>query len=267
MTDVLDGTGRVIGERYELIQEIGRGGMATVYRARDRRYDRHVAVKILDASLCRALAADRFLREIQIEAQLQHPHIIGLFDSGEVDGCPFYAMPFVEGESLRERIRREKQLPVQDALRIAGEVGSALAYAHRNGSVHRDVKPANILLSSGVAMLADFGIARAARDVGGAELTERGIAIGTVAYMSPEQAGGDQDVDGRSDIYSLGCVVYEMLAGEPPFTGTTSYAVMVRHMRERIPSLDVVRPGLPASLVTAVTRALAKTPADRFASA
>jgi serine/threonine-protein kinase len=266
MSSTASGTVRTIGDRYDIIAEIGRGGMATVYRARDRRHDRDVAIKILDAALCDAIGPDRFLREIQIEARLQHPHIIGLFDSGSVDGCPYYAMPYVEGESLRARLARERQLPVPEALRIAREVASALSYAHQHGVIHRDVKPANILLSSGVAMLADFGIARAATEVGGDELTQRGIVIGSPPYMSPEQASGSDTVDARSDVYSLGCVVYEMLAGEPPFGGRTTQAIMARHILERVPSLEVVRPGIPPGIAKAIEQALAKTPADRFAT-
>ncbi len=267
MTDVLTNTVRTLGGRYDIVAEIGSGAMATVYRARDRQYDRDVAVKILHLAMCEALASQRFLREIQIEARLQHPHIIGLFDSGEVDGCPYYVMPLVEGETLRARLKRDGPLPVPEALRIAEEIGTALSYAHGQGVIHRDIKPANILLSSGVAMLADFGIARAASEVGGSDLTEKGIAVGTPSYMSPEQAGGDGVVDVRSDIYALGCVLFEMLAGEPPFTGRTTQAVMARHILEPVPSLEVVRPGLSRSIVVVVERALAKIPVDRFATA
>jgi serine/threonine-protein kinase len=260
------GVTRTIGDRYDVLAEIGRGGMATVYRAHDRRYDRQVAIKVLDSTLCEAIGAERFLREIQIEARLQHPNIISLFDSGSVDGCPYYVMPYVEGESLKGRLIREKQLAVPETLRITREIAAALSYAHAHDVVHRDVKPANILLSSGVAMLADFGIARAATEVGGDELTERGIVIGSPPYMSPEQAAGNSNVDARSDVYALGCVVYEMLAGEPPFGGRTTQAILARQILERVPSLEVVRPGLLPGIARAIETALAKTPADRFAT-
>ena len=266
MTDVVLRAGQVLGDRYDVIEEIGRGGMATVYRARDRRHERDVAVKVLHPDLCRAIAAERFLLEIRIEARLQHPHILGIHDSGQVDGCPYYVMPFVAGETLKARLEREGQFPLPDALRITRDVASALAHAHTNGVIHRDVKPQNILLSSGQAMLADFGIARAMRDVGGSQLTERGVAIGTPAYMSPEQAAGDTVIDARSDVYSLACVLYEMLAGEPPFSGRTPQAVIARHLLERVPSLEIVRPGISPGVREAIERALAKSPADRFAT-
>ncbi|HEU5261101.1 MAG TPA: serine/threonine-protein kinase, partial [Gemmatimonadales bacterium] len=210
--------------RYTIERTLGRGGMATVYLARDLRHQRAVAVKVLRPDLFDSSGRERFLREIEIAAGLQHPNILPLHDSGAADGLLYYVMPYVEGESLRDRLDRENQLPVDEALRIAREVAEALGYAHGHGIVHRDIKPANVLLSAGHALVMDFGIAHAISEAGGPQLTERGIAVGTPAYMSPEQASGREAVDARSDLYALGCVVYEMLAGEPPFTGRTAQA-------------------------------------------
>jgi tRNA A-37 threonylcarbamoyl transferase component Bud32/tetratricopeptide (TPR) repeat protein len=265
MTNAEAHVGMILGDRYELLERIGRGGMATVYRARDRRHGRDVAVKVLHRALQEAVTASRFLQEIQIGARLQHPHIVALHDSGVVDGCPYYVMPYVAGESLRGRLRREGQMPLADALTVTRDLAAALVYAHDHQVIHRDVKPENILLSSGEAMLADFGIARALAG-SGEQLTEKGVAIGTPSYMSPEQAAGEAVVDERSDLYSLGCVLFEMLAGEPPFSGRTAQAVMARHIHERLPSLEVVRPGIPVRLVKVVERALAKSPVDRYAT-
>jgi eukaryotic-like serine/threonine-protein kinase len=208
-----------LAERYVLERELGRGGMATVYLARDLRHDRPVALKVLHPELAHALGPERFRREVEIAARLQHPHILPVHDSGEAAGQLWYTMPYVEGESLRDRLEREPRLPLGAALEITRQAALALDYAHRHGVVHRDVKPENILLSDGQALVADFGIAKAVGEVGGERLTGTGITVGTPAYMSPEQAGGDSHVDGRSDLYSLGCVLYEMLAGEPPFPG------------------------------------------------
>ncbi len=258
---------RALAGRYRPEGGIGRGGMATVYRADDLRHRRPVALKVLKPELAAVLGTERFLREITLTARLDHPHILPLLDSGEADGLLYYVMPLVEGESLRSRIIREKQLPLEDALRIAREVADALSHAHRHGIVHRDVKPENILLADGHARVADFGIARAVTAAGQEALTETGLAIGTPAYMSPEQASGERDVDARTDIYSLGAVLYEMLAGHPPFTGATAGAVFARKALEPVPSLRVVRETVPAEIERAVTRALARVPADRFASA
>ena len=241
--------------------------MAVVYAARDLRHDRKVAIKVLASDLAASLAAERFLREIGIAAKLNHPHILPVFDSGEANGVLYYVMPFVEGESLRDRLRRERQLPLEDALAITREVAGALAYAHRHAVIHRDIKPENILLSEGHALVADFGIARAVSAAGTETLTGTGMSIGTPHYMSPEQAMGDQTVDARSDQYSLACTLYEMLAGEPPFTGPTPQAVVAKQLAERPPSLTVVRQGAPPAVVAAIERALAKVPADRFAGA
>jgi serine/threonine-protein kinase len=256
-----------LAERYTVERELGRGGMAIVFLARDRRHDRMVALKTLRPELVASLGRERFLREIQIAARLQHPNILPLHDSGEVDGLLYYVMPYVEGESLRQRLDREAQLPIQDSLEIASQVAQALAYAHSLGVVHRDVKPENILLTGEHAVVADFGIARAISAAGGETLTETGLAIGTAAYMSPEQAAADPRLDGRSDIYALGCVVYEMLAGQPPFTGPSAQAVVARHTLDPVPPLRTLRKTVPVSVEQAVLRALEKHPADRFRTA
>jgi serine/threonine-protein kinase len=252
--------------RYRIERVLGEGGMATVYLAEDLKHQRMVAVKVMRPELAATLGSERFLREVAIAARLSHPHILAVHDSGSVDGLLYYVMPLVEGESLPARLAREKQLPVADALQIAREVAEALAYAHQRGIIHRDIKPANILLSAGHALVADFGIARATGDDTRA-LTQTGLAIGTPQYMSPEQASGDPTVDGRTDVYALGAVLYEMLAGEPPFTGPTAQAIITRSITEPPRPLHQSRAALPVALTTAVQTALAKAPADRFASA
>jgi len=251
--------------RYTIAQELGRGGMATVYLAQDLKHGRSIALKVLRPELATALGPERFVREIEIAARLTHPNILPLHDSGEAGGLLYYVMPYVEGESLRSRLAREGPLPLDQALEIAREVADALGYAHAHGVVHRDIKPENILLQSGHAVVADFGIARAIWEVAGDRLTETGIAVGSPAYMSPEQAGAEAHIDGRSDIYALGCVLYEMLAGEPPFTGPTPRAVAAKHMRQSVPSIRVTRPGVPADVDRVIRRAMAKAPADRYA--
>jgi hypothetical protein len=256
-----------LAERYAIGRELGRGGMAHVYLARDLRHDRDVAVKVLRPELAASLGTERFLREIRIEAGLQHPNILPLHDSGAVDGLLYYVMPFVQGETLRDRLTREKQLPVLDALRIAREVADALGYAHAHNIVHRDIKPGNILLSAGHAVVADFGIARAMTAAAGDQLTEAGLAVGTPDYMSPEQATGETGLDGRTDLYALGCVLYEMLAGDPPFQGRTAQAILARHLHDPPPPIRARRPNVPAAVETALTTALAKVPADRFSTA
>ena len=253
-----------LADRYRIERELGRGGMATVYLAEDLKHHRRVAIKVLDPEVASAIGPERFLREIETVAGLTHPHILPLHDSGVADGLLFYVMPFVEGESLRDRLSREKQLPVDDALRIAREVADALSYAHSHGVVHRDIKPENILLQSGHAVVADFGIARAVAVAGGAALTGTGIAVGTPAYMSPEQASGSRDLDGRSDLYSLGCVLYEMLAGVPPFAGSTAESLAHQHLNVSPRPVTELRPAVSAAVAAALQRALAKTPADRF---
>jgi serine/threonine-protein kinase len=267
MTDLSDRLSAALADRYRIERELGAGGMATVYLAHDVKHKRKVAVKVLRPELAAALGADRFLREIETTAQLHHPHILSLHDSGEAGGFLFYVMPFVEGESLRDRLDREKQLSVDQAVRIAREVADALSYAHSRGVIHRDVKPENILLASGHAIVADFGIAKAVSAAGGTSLTETGLTVGTATYMSPEQAAGEQDLDGRSDLYSLGCVLYEMLAGQPPFTGPTLESVVRQHIAAEPRAITVLRPAVPADVAGLLARVLAKTPADRFSPA
>ena len=257
----------VLPERYTIERELGRGGMATVYLAQDRKHRRSVALKVLSPELAAALGPDRFLREIDTAARLTHPHILPLHDSGEADGLLYYVMPYVEGESLRGRLIRERQLPFEDALRIASQVADALGYAHERDVVHRDIKPENILFQSGHAVVSDFGIARAIKVAGEGRVTGTGIALGTPGYMSPEQAQGIDQLDGRSDLYSLGCVLYEMLAGDPPFTGWSVQAILARQVLEPLPRLRTVRDTVPDWLEQAVARSLAKAPADRFATA
>jgi serine/threonine-protein kinase len=266
LPEVLERLQSALVGRYTIERELGRGGMATVYLALDLKHHRPVALKVLHPQLAAVLGADRFLREIETAANLNHPHILPLFDSGRTEEFLFYAMPLVDGESLRDRLERERQLPLDDALQIAREVADALGYAHSCGIIHRDIKPANILLAHGHALVADFGIARAVGAAGGERLTETGLAIGTPAYMSPEQASGERETDGRADIYALGCVLYEMLAGQPPFTGPTARSILARHAIDPVPSLHTVRP-LPPEVEGAVVKALAKVPADRFATA
>ena len=267
MTDALSALSAALADRYRLERELGHGGMATVYLAQDLRHDRAVALKVLKPELAHALGPERFLREIQVTAQLDHPHILPLLDSGDAGGFLYYVMPYVQGETLRTRLMREKQLPLDDALQIAAEVADALNYAHGQGIVHRDIKPENLLLAGRHVRVADFGIARAVTAAGGDSLTATGVAIGTPAYMSPEQAGGSKDVDGRSDLYSLGCVLYEMLAGHPPFTGGTAHEILARHSMDAVPSLAAARPTVPEGLERAIATALAKVPADRFSTA
>jgi serine/threonine-protein kinase len=251
--------------RYRIERELGAGGMATVYLAEDIRHRRQVAIKVLRADLSATLGTERFLREIETTANLRHPHILPLYDSGDADGQLFYVMPLVEGESLGDRLEREKQLSVEDALRITREVADALFHAHARGVVHRDVKPDNILLEGGHAVVADFGIARAVREAGANSLTQTGTSIGTPTYMSPEQAAGEKEIDGRSDEYSLACVLFEMLAGQPPFTGTTVASLIYQHMASDAPPISVMRATVPAHVSAALSRALAKSPSDRFA--
>ena len=273
-----------LADRYQIVRELGAGGMATVYLARDLKHDRDVAIKVLRPELAAVIGAERFLTEIKTTANLQHPHILPLFDSGEAvapsmiddrssiidrqsQSYLFYVMPFIEGETLRDRLDREKQLPIGEAVRIASEVASALDYAHRRGVIHRDIKPENILLHEGQALVADFGIALAASKAGGSRMTETGMSLGTPHYMSPEQAMGEREISARSDVYALGCVTYEMLIGDPPFTGSTAQAIVAKVVTEKPAALTRVRSTIPEAVEDAVLTALEKLPADRFATA
>jgi TolB-like protein/tRNA A-37 threonylcarbamoyl transferase component Bud32 len=264
VTDPLDLLRAALEGRYAVERLIGQGGMATVYLARDSRHDRPVAVKVLRAELAASIGADRFLREIKVAAQLQHPNILALYDSGEASGYLYYVMPFVKGESLRVRLDREEQLSLPDAIGLTCEIAEALHYAHTQHVIHRDIKPENILLHEDHALVADFGIARAVTHAEGDKLTETGMAVGTPHYMSPEQAHGGDRVDGRADQYSLACMLYEMLVGQPPFHGPNAMAILARHSMEVVPSLQVVRNSIPDEVEDAIMRALEKTPADRF---
>jgi len=261
------GLARALQDLYHLDRELGQGGMATVFLAHDLKHDRDVALKVLRPDLAAVLGRERFLSEIHLTARLDHPHILTLIDSGESDGFLWYVVPYIRGESLRQKLQREGQLGLEEALTIARQVAGALDYAHRQGVIHRDIKPENILLQEGEAVLADFGIALAVREAGGNRLTETGLSLGTPQYMSPEQATGDRTVDARSDVYSLGAVLYEMLAGEPPVSGPNAQATIAKLMTERPTALRVVRDTVPVGIEAAVIKALSKVPADRFASA
>jgi len=255
---------QALADRYRIERVVGSGGMATVYLAEDLKHDRQVAVKVLDPDLAENLGAERFLREIKTAARLTHPHILPLHDSGEAGGFLFYVMPYVKGESLRARLTKEKQLPVEDAIQITREIADALAYAHEEGVIHRDLKPANIMLEAGHAVLADFGVAHAVAEAKDQRITRTGTSLGTPAYMSPEQATCEEDLDGRSDQYALGCVLFEMLAGHPPFTGAQVEAVVRQHLSEQPPSVTRARPAVTEDVVGVINRALSKSPADRF---
>jgi Tol biopolymer transport system component/tRNA A-37 threonylcarbamoyl transferase component Bud32 len=256
-----------LADRYRIERELGQGGMAIVYLAEDVRHHRRVAIKVLHPHLSAVIGSERFLKEIELTANLQHPHILPLFDSGEAGGLLYYVMPFVEGETLRTRLQRERQLSVPDAVRIAREVADALAYAHAHGVVHRDIKPENVLLQGNHALVADFGIALAVEEAGGTRMTQTGVSIGTPQYMAPEQAMGDRAADHRVDIYALGAITYEMLVGEAPFSGPTSQAIVAKVMTEDPKGLVIQRRSIPASVEEAVLTALEKLPADRFATA
>src|SRR6266704_2699567 len=266
MERVRDDVSAALADRYAIDRVLGRGGMATVYVAEDLRHSRQVAIKVLRPDVAAAIGAERFLREITIAARLTHPHVLPLIDSGRAAGSLYYVMPYVRGETLRQRLVREQRLPLKDTLAIARELGGALDYAHREGFVHRDVKPENVLLVDGHAVIADFGIARAICQAGGEDVTEVGLAIGTPEYMSPEQAAGDRELDGRCDVYAFACVIYEMLAGAPPFSGASARAIVAKHLSEPPQPLRARRPDAPAAVEQALARALAKDPADRFAS-
>jgi len=267
MSEQYDRLKTALADSYTIERPIGAGGMATVYLAHDVKHDRKVAVKVMRAEIAAALGSDRFLREIRLAAKLQHPHILMLIESGEADGILYYVMPFVDGESLAARMEREKQLPIEDSVSIALEVAGALSYAHEQNVIHRDIKPDNILLSGGHAVVMDFGIGRAISAAGGDKLTETGLVVGTPAYMSPEQSSGSGDLDGRTDVYALGCVLYEMLSGEPPYTGVTPQSILAKSLADPVPSARRLRETISPVLDAAIRKALAKVPADRFASA
>jgi TolB-like protein len=259
---ILDQLQSAIADRYKVERELGRGGMATVFLATDIRHERQVAIKVLHPDLAATIGADRFEREIKLAAKLQHPHILGLIDSGQADGLLYYVMPFIQGESVRDKLDREKQLSVDEALQITLEVADALGYAHAQNIIHRDIKPENVMMSNGHALVADFGIARARTEAGQQKLTQTGMAVGTPVYMSPEQATGEP-VGPSADIYSLGCMLYEMLAGEPPFQGPNAMAIMARHAMEAVPSVRIVRPAVPEEVEEAILAAMEKNVADR----
>jgi serine/threonine protein kinase/Flp pilus assembly protein TadD len=267
MTDLQERLQRAVGDRYQIEREVGSGGMATVFVAQDPKHGRSLALKVLHPHLAAALGSERFLREIQIAARLQHSHIVPLYDSGQGNGLLYYVMPYVEGESLRQLLQREGQLSLDDALQIGRAIASALDYAHRHNVVHRDIKPENVMLHEGAAIVTDFGIAKAVSAAAGDNLTQTGTAVGTPAYMSPEQAGGEAELDGRSDIYSLGCVIYEMLAGRPPFTGPTAQSIIAQCFAEPVPPIRSLRDSVPEGIERVLLRALAKVPDERFATA
>jgi TolB-like protein/tRNA A-37 threonylcarbamoyl transferase component Bud32 len=256
-----------LSDRYTIEREVGAGGMATVYLAHDKKHERKVALKVLRPELSAAMGSDRFPREIRLVAQFNHPHILSLYDSGETAGFLYYVMPFVEGESLRDRLTRERQLPITDATRILHEVADALAYSHARGVVHRDIKPANVLLSGRHAVVTDFGVAKALSASGGDKVTTVGIAVGTPQYMAPEQAMGEANIDHRADIYALGILGYEMIGGRPPFDGGSSQAMLAAHVMEKPVDLQQLRPGIAPLLSDTVMRCLAKNPADRWQTA
>jgi len=264
VADQLERLKAALANRYRIERELGSGGMATVYLANDLKHDRKVAIKVLRPELAASLGVERFVREIEIAANLTHPHILPLFDSGEADGFLYYVMPFIEGESLKDRLDRQQKLSLKEAIRLTDQVASALSHAHERGLVHRDIKPENILLAGDQAIVADFGIARAVAVAGGERLTGTGIAVGTPAYMSPEQAFGETDIDGRSDVYALGCVVYEMLSGRVPFEAATPQALLAKHAADKPRGLRTVDSSIPLFVERAVSRALAKEPAQRF---
>jgi eukaryotic-like serine/threonine-protein kinase len=267
MSVLADRIQSVLSERYVIERELGRGGMAVVFLARDVRHDRPVAIKVFRSDIGDATGAERFQREIRLLARLQHPHILPLYDSGTTGETSYFVSPFIKGETVRERLRRERQLPVEEAVRLAIEVADALDFAHSNDVIHRDIKPENILLHDGHAVVADFGIARAMRRSGGEWTTAAGMAVGSPAYMSPEQASGEREIDGRSDLYSLACVLYEMLGAEPPFTGRSAHMIIAAKMSTTARPVRVIRPEVPVALDVALARALERAPNDRFANA
>ncbi len=267
MSDPVARLSTALADRYRIEREVGQGGMAIVYQAEDLKHQRQVAIKVLKPELAAVLGGERFLNEITVTANLQHPHVLQLIDSGSAAGWLYYVMPFVEGGTLRDRLDRERQLSVDDTIRITTTVAGALDFAHKRGVIHRDIKPENIVFQEGVALVADFGIAVAVTAAGGARLTETGLSLGTPAYMSPEQIAGERDLDARSDVYALACVTYEMLAGDPPFLASNAQAVMAKHITDPAPPITTTRPGVSPAIAAAIARALSKAPADRFAGA
>ncbi len=267
MTEMLEKLDAALEDRYDVERQVGEGGMATVYLAHDLKHRRRVAIKVLRPELAASLGTKRFLQEVDIAARLQHPHILPVYDSGEADGLLYYVMPFVEGESLRQRLQKGKRIRWSEALAITREVASALDYAHRQGIVHRDIKPANILISQGHAVVADFGIARAISSSGGAGITQAGMAVGTPWYMSPEQATGDPNVDGRTDVYALGCVLYEMVSGKPPYDGPTAQSIIAKAISAPVPKIEKLEEESPKHLQEVLAKSLAKSPTERFQTA
>ncbi|MGH7534699.1 MAG: serine/threonine-protein kinase, partial [Gemmatimonadales bacterium] len=263
--ELLEQLTAALGDRYRVERELGQGGMAVVFLAEDLKHHRRVAIKLLKPELSAALGSERFLREIEIAAALQHPHILPLYDSGQAGGLLYYVMPFAEGESLRQRLAREQQLPLDAALQITREVGSALQYAHEHGVIHRDIKPENVMLSGGQAVVADFGIARALHAASAEQLTLTGMVVGTPQYMSPEQSGGAM-VDGRGDQYSLACTLYEMLTGQTPWTGSSMPAMMARRLSQPAPRIRTIAPAVPQPVDEALARALSMDPDQRFST-
>jgi serine/threonine-protein kinase len=264
MAEVFERLRTALESHYRIEGELGSGGMATVYLAEDLKHHRKVAVKVLRPELAAVLGAERFVQEIETTANLQHPHILQLYDSGEADSYLYYVMPYIEGESLREKLNREEKLSVDETIAITKSVAGALDFAHKRHVIHRDIKPENILLQEGVPLVADFGIAVAVKSAGGARLTETGLSIGTPSYMSPEQVAAERDLDARSDVYALACVTYEMLAGDPPFVASSAQAVMAKHVTDPAPPVTTTRPNASPQLAAALARALNKAPADRY---
>jgi eukaryotic-like serine/threonine-protein kinase len=267
MTGLMERIQRVLAARYVIERELGHGGMAVVFLARDIRHDRPVAIKVFRSDVGDATGAERFQREIRLLARLQHPHILPLYDSGTTGETSYFVSPFIEGETIRDRLKRERQLPIDEAVRLAMEVADALDFAHTHDVIHRDIKPENILQHDGHAVVADFGIARAMRRSAGEWTTSAGMAVGSPAYMSPEQAAGDRQIDGRTDIYSLACVLYEMLTGHPPFGGRSAHLIIVARMTGTARPVRDLREGVPPELEAALTRALERAPNDRFPNA
>src|SRR5678815_4317840 len=266
MNDYLERLTAALSDRYRIERELGSGGMATVYLAQDVKHDRRVALKVLRPELAAVIGAERFLAEIKLTANLQHPHILPLFDSGEADSFLYYVMPYVEGESLREKLDREQQLSIDEAVHHGRAIASALDYAHRQGIVHRDMKPENVMLYEGEAMVMDFGIAKAVSAAGSETLTQTGMMVGTPAYVSPEQAAGEANLDGKSDQYSLACVVYEMITGERPFSGATPQAIMAKRFSETPKPLRAIRNTVPESVEKAVSRAMSTEAGARYST-